>query len=230
MKKILLLIAVVLGLYACESEKPDLIIEGQIKGLKKGKVYLQKLNDSTVVNLDSVSLYNSNQFKFEKKIEYPEIMFIQLQKDTINPTDNYVAFFADKGKVNINAELDQFFFAEIQANYPNQQEFNTYSKTMKRFNNQKLDLIKAEMVARKSSNMDKLDSVNKAYNAMNTRRSLFTVNFVARHPDLEMSPYLILNQAKYIQKPYLDTIYQKMDKKIQKSFYGKKLQDLIEND
>jgi hypothetical protein len=227
MKKNILIVFVIFGFIACESEKPNLIIEGQIKGLKKGKLYLQKFVDTTVVNLDSVTLYSTNQFRFEQKLDYPQVMYLELQKDTIDPTENFISFFADKGQLKIEAKLDRFIFAEIEGNYPNQQEFKTYSKTMKRFGDQKLDLIKAEMEARRDNNSKTLDSVNIAYNTMNKRRSLFAVNFAKSHPDLEVAPYVVLNQSKYIRKSYLDTIYQTFDRKVQKSHYGKKLKELI---
>jgi hypothetical protein len=228
MKKIVIVILIVFGIFACETGKPDLITDGKVKGLKKGKIYLQKWQDSTIVNLDSISLYNENTFGFELQIDHPEVMYLQLQKDTIDPTDNYITFFADKGKLSVDAVLNEFIYAEIEADYPNQNQFYDYNKTMKRFSEQKLDLIKAELVARKSNDNIRLDSVNKAYNKMNQRRSLYGINFALAHPQLEVSPYIILEQSKYISEAYLDTVYQKLDKKIKNSFYGKKLKNRLD--
>lgn len=226
-KNISIVILLVLGLFACESKKPDFVIEGKIDGLKKGKLYLQKIQDSTLINIDSIEFYNTNQFKIERELEYPEVMYLQLVKDTIESTDNFISFFADKGKLNISAELDQFMFAELEGDYANQKTFQKYAETIKRFGEQKLDLIKAEIEARKSENQEKLDSVNAAYNKMNQRRYLFAINFALGHPNLEVSPYIILNQADYINTKYLDTLYQALDNKIKKSHYGLKLKDLI---
>lgn len=227
MKKYIFILISFLAILACENEKPDLLIKGHIKGLKKGKLYLQTLTDSIIVNLDSVSFYNSNRFRFERKLDYPQVMYLQLKKDSIDPADNFIAFFADKGKVNVKAELGRFIFAEAEADYPNQKAFGDYSKNIKRFGDQKLDLIKAEMEARKSGDSEKLDSVNLAYNRMHKRRYLYTVNFAFSHPDLEVSPYIVMNQARYINKKYLDSVYQSFHKSIQKSYYGKQLNDLI---
>jgi len=228
MNKRILILSFALGLIACESQKPDFIIEGKIEGLKKGKLYLQKIKDSTIVNIDSVKFYNNNQFRFERKLDYPDVMYLQLQKDTIEKADNFVSFFADKGNISVNAELNKFMFAEVKGDYPNQKKFQEYSKTIKRFGDQKLDLIKAEIEARKSSNQDKLDSVNEAYNNMNRRRYLYAVNFALVNPELEVSPYIVINQAKYISKNYLDTIYSGLNSKVQKSYYGIKLKELID--
>lgn len=230
MNKRILVFFLVLGFLACESKSPDFVIEGKIEGLKKGKLYLQKIKDTTLINIDSIEFYNTSQFRFERELEYPEVMYLQLQRDTIENTDNFVSFFADKGKITIDAKRDQFMFAELKGDYKNQQKFQEYSKTIKRFGDQKLDLIEAEINARKNNDQDKLDSINKSYNKMNRRRYLFAINFALGHPDLEVSPYIVINQAEYINKQYLDTIYQGLKHNIKKSHYGKKLKVIIENE
>lgn len=230
MNKRILVFFLVLGFLACESKSPDFVIEGKIEGLKKGKLYLQKIKDTTLINIDSIEFYNTSQFRFERELEYPEVMYLQLQSDNIENTDNFVSFFADKGKITIDAKRDQFMFAELKGDYKNQQKFQEYSKTIKRFGDQKLDLIEAEINARKNNDQDKLDSINKSYNKMNRRRYLFAINFALGHPDLEVSPYIVINQAEYINKQYLDTIYQGLKHNIKKSHYGKKLKVIIENE
>lgn len=223
----LLVVFIVLVIFSCDSTKPDLLITGQIKGLKKGKLYLQKIKDSAIVNIDSIEFYNNNDFTFGTSIEHPEIMYLQLQKDTVEIADNYIAFFADKGQLQVDAKLEEFMYADIEGDYENQKQFKIYSDNLKRFGDQKLDLIEAELEARKSKDKRLLDSINKSYNRMNQRRYLYAINFAMGHPDLEISPYVVFSQAKYINTKYLDSVYQNLDRKIKKSFYGKKLNDLI---
>ena len=227
MKHRLLVLVVLLALLSCDNKKPDLTITGQVKGLKKGKLYLQKINDTSIVNIDSVRLYNDNNFKFEIPIKQPQLMYLQLQRDTVEVADNFIAFFADKGELQVNADLEAFMNAKIAANYENQKQFGIYSENIKRFGDQKLDLIKVELEARKTQNEILLDSVNEAYDRMNRRRYLYAINFAMGHPDLEVSPYVLLNHADYINKKYLDSVYKNLDRNIQKSFYGQKLNDLV---
>lgn len=227
MKYKLLIFVLGFTFFSCKNKTPDLIINGQVKGLKKGQLYLQKIKDSSIVNLDSVKFYNNNDFRFEIPLEHPEVMYLQLQKDTIEIADNFIAFFADKGQLQVDANLNGFMNAEIEGNYENQKQFKIYSDNLKRFGDQKLDLIEAELKARKIKDERLLDSINRTYNRMNQRRYLYAVNFAMGHPDLEISPYIILNQSEYISKKYLDSVYQSFDRKVQKSYYGEKLNDLI---
>lgn len=215
---------------SCNSKREDLVITGKIDGLKKGKLFLQKIQDTTIINLDSVILYNTNEFNFSVELEHPEVLYLQLQKDTLTEVDNFIPFFADKGNLQIQTSLDQFSLPKISTDYENQKVFNTYSINLKRFADSKLDLIKAELEARKSNNTKRLDSVNEAYDRMNKRRVLYAINYAKAHPGLEVSPYIVLNQAQYINKRYLDTVYNAMDKTIQKSFYGKQLKELVDAD
>ncbi|MBS3739454.1 DUF4369 domain-containing protein [Mesohalobacter halotolerans] len=227
MKIKLLCLVVFISTLSCETKNPDLTITGEISGLKKGKLYLQKVKDSAIINIDSLELYNTNQFQFDVQLNHPEVMYLQLEKDTLERADNFIAFFADKGHLNVNAELDAFMYAKIKADYKNQQQFQEYSQNIKRFGDQKLELIKAELEARKANNQNRLDSINQAYNKMSTRRYLYAINFAMNHPDLEVSPYVILNQAQYINTKYLDSVYQSFDKSIQKSYYGQELNNLV---
>ena len=215
---------------SCNSKREDLIITGKIDGIKKGKLFLQKIRDTAIINLDSISFYNTNEFSFSVELEHPEVLYLQLQKDKVNEVDDFIPFFADKGNLQVNAKLDQFALARITADYDNQNAFNTYSDNIKRFGGAKLDLIKAELEARKSDDKEKLDSINEAYDRMNTRRILYAINYAKANPSLEVSPYIVINQAQYINKNYLDTVYLALDKKIQNSFYGKQLKELIDGD
>jgi len=69
MKRILAVLVITIMLTSCSSKKEgNMIVEGQIKGLKKGKLYLQKIKDTLLVSVDSVASCFSNHY-------YVNIMF-----------------------------------------------------------------------------------------------------------------------------------------------------------
>ena len=51
MKKLLIL-GLLLLTYSCSSDKNIMIVSGDIDGLKKGTIYLQKQKDSIIVSID----------------------------------------------------------------------------------------------------------------------------------------------------------------------------------
>ena len=74
MKKLLVL-GFVLLIASCSSKKEgNMIVNGQIKGLKKGTLYLQKIeNDTLLKTIDSVAVLGSDQFTLTANIEEPEM-------------------------------------------------------------------------------------------------------------------------------------------------------------
>ena len=55
MKKVLV-VCLLLLIVACSQEKElgNMVVQGKIKGLKKGTLYLQKMRDTLVVSVDSI--------------------------------------------------------------------------------------------------------------------------------------------------------------------------------
>ena len=71
MKKIIALFGLVLLIASCSNNPTgNLQIQGNIKGLKKGTLYLQQLQDSTMVALDSIELNGDGNFMFDTKGKY----------------------------------------------------------------------------------------------------------------------------------------------------------------
>ena len=57
-----------------------MILTGTVDGLRKGTLYLQKIQDSTLVNIDSVVVNGNPEFQFKTEIESPEIYYLYLKK------------------------------------------------------------------------------------------------------------------------------------------------------
>ena len=68
--KLFLIILLLLG---CENEKEQININVSIDGFKKGKIYLQKIKDSALVNLDSMFVNSKKPILLKSQIESPEI-------------------------------------------------------------------------------------------------------------------------------------------------------------
>lgn len=229
MKHFLSLVILILILASCQEKNDNLFITGDVVGLKKGTLYLQKIGDSSLVNVDSIQISGSSEFAFSTFIEEPQIMFIELER---NDGDNYaelINFFAEPGDIRLKTSLKNYGIdLEITSEFENQKKLEEYTEVVKRFNNQRLDLIEANFEASKAQDESKLDSINVRFNSILRRKYLYTVNFALNNKNLEISPYVILSEAFDANIKYLDTVYNSLDKPIKKSLYGKKLKKLIE--
>jgi|AntRauTorckE5430_2_1112549.scaffolds.fasta_scaffold00715_6 hypothetical protein len=213
---------------SCKNEKSNLIITGQIAGLKKGTLYLQKLGDTSLVNVDSIQVEGSSDFSFTTYIDEPQIMFIELDRNDGDDYADLINFFAEPGELRLMTSLKNYGIdLKITSNFENQKKLEDYNEVIKQFNNQRLDLMEANFKASKSQDEEKLDSLNKRFNSILKRRYLYTVNFALNNKNLEVSPYILLSEAYDANIKYLDTVYNALDKPIKKSLYGKKLNELI---
>ena len=64
MKKIVLALVAVVSFIACKEDvNPDanVHITGDVKGLSQGKLYLQRLQDSVLITLDSIKINGENE-------------------------------------------------------------------------------------------------------------------------------------------------------------------------
>ena len=105
MKKSSVLLVLIL-VFSCGKTEHDLTVKGTVKGLKKGTIYLQKISDTTLLAVDSVSIKGNSNFELHSALETPEMFYLYLDKN--DNTENRLSFFADKGITEINTTLKGF--------------------------------------------------------------------------------------------------------------------------
>ncbi len=226
MKKILI-VSLALVITACSSPKKEgnMLINGQIKGLKKGKLYLQKVeNDSILKTIDSAIVVGNDQFTLTANIEEPEMVYLTFDGNT---TNKYITFFANKGNINITDNLDTFGVNPIITGSKDHDILNDYVKIAQRFNNQNLDLIQKRFEAQKTNSKEAVAKIDKQQESLLRRRYLVTVNYALNHKDRHVAPYLALTELINANVKLLDTIHSALSPEVKKSAYGKKLTKFI---
>ena len=216
---------ILLLIFSCGEKESDLLVTGQIKGLKKGTLYLQKVKDTTLVTLDSLVINGELPFELHSDLEEPEVLFLTLDKNSNN--DHRISFFANKGITEINTTLKRFAYdAKIKGSVQ-QERFDEYNNIISKFNNQRLDLIKSQFEAQKSENDSIIQAANIDIDNFIKRKYLYTVNFALNNRDSEVAPYVALTEIYDANIKYLDTIYNSLEKNIANSKYGKALDTYI---
>ena len=226
MKKISVLFVLIL-MFSCGKEQHDLTIKTNIKGLKKGTVYLKKVKDTALVTVDSVVVNGNSEFELHSDLESPEVFFLYLNKNS--KENDRISFFADKGITEINTTLKNFVFDAKINGSAQQKTWEEYKLMMSRFNERNLDLIKENFEAQKNGDTSKIKSTQKESDNILKRKYLYTVNFALNHKDSEVAPYLALTEIYNAQIKYLDTIKNSLTPKVKESKYGKELQSFIES-
>ena len=221
-------LAIIALCFSCTSKDTNLIVTGKIDGLKKGKLYLQKIEDTLLVSVDSVIVEGDSNFELDAFIESPQIMFLYLDKYDNSEYDDRITFFAEEGDMTINTKLKTFEDAIITGS-TNNDKLIDYKKIISRFDMENLELIKADYEAQQTGDQDKLLEIEKKYDTNLRRRYLYTVNFAVNNKDLELAPYLAISEVFDANIKYLDTVYNSLVPKVKKSLYGKELKKLIKD-
>ena len=126
-------------LTGCENNQNDMTVKVDVKNFKKGNIYLQKISDSTLINVDSVFVKKNEPIILKSKIDSPELFYLNLDVSNI---ENRIEFFGEKGEININTSLEKFNSDFIISGSSTDSIYRTYISVIKKFNNQRLDLIK----------------------------------------------------------------------------------------
>lgn len=227
MEKIIFLLILIISITGCSEKETNLIVKGNIQGLKKGTLYLQKIDDTVLVSVDSVEISGDANFVLQDYLESPQIMYLSLDKIDDGQFEDRVEFFAEEGEVTIKTTLKNFMGdAEITGS-ANQEKLKEYKNMMQRFNEKNLELIQKNFEAQRDEDDELLLAVNKEYEQLLKKRYLYTVNFAINNKDLEIAPYLALAEVFDANIKYLDTIYNSMTPPVQKSKYGKDLKKFL---
>lgn len=225
MRKSIVLVLSTLFLFSCAEKKSDknFVLTGNIKGLKEGKLYIQRMKDTTLVAIDSIIISGDSNFKSEFDIQSPEMLYLFLDRGVSNSLDNNIPFFAEQGKMNIQTSLD-FFTADAKiTGSKNHELYEEYKKVMSKFIDKDLELIQKKVMAYKENKTDEIAKIEEEQNGILKRKYLYSTNFAVNNGDHEVSPYVALAEIYDINLKYLDTIHKTMTPKVAKSLYGKKL-------
>lgn len=224
MKNIVFLL-IILIVSSCAKTEPDLIVKGNIKGLKKGTIYLSKVLDSTYQVLDSMIINGTSNFELKSSLDEPEVLFLSL--DAKSTKENYISFFGNKGVTEINTTLKRFAFDYTVNGSEQQSKLDEYNKIAKKFNNKRLELIKQQYDALVEGDSIKADSIVTETEQTIKRKYLYTINFAINNKESEVAPYLALSEIYDANITYLDTIYKVLPENIVNSKYGKSLELFI---
>ncbi|GGD43857.1 DUF4369 domain-containing protein [Muriicola marianensis] len=222
-----LIIAILIA--SCSGDKtPAMEVSGTVKGLKKGTLYLQKVEDSALVTLDSITLRGNGDFGFSTTIESPEIFYLYLKKEDQNEVNDRITFFGEPGKITIKTVWNAFDSKAVIEGSSTQKELEEYREVMTRFNTENLEQLKAANDPEIINDAAALDSLQKA-NERSIRRSyLYTLNYAMSHTGSHIAPFIAITEVPDANSKYLDSLYNSLEPQVANGKYGKALKSLLE--
>lgn len=229
MKKEFLIFNILILTFSCSTNETKMIVSGNIDGLKKGTIYLQKQQDSIIVSIDSILVVGNSNFKLETEINEPDIYYLYLDKNDGDSLNDIITFFGNNGKINVKTSLKNFDSSYEISGSKNTELLQEYFSIIRKFNLQNLDLLEIFYKAQIENNQIKIDSVNTQIENLIKRKYLYTLNFATNNSEFEISPYLAVSQIADANQEFLLKLYDTLPEKIKNSKYGKILQTFIPN-
>lgn len=202
-------------------------VEVFVKDLKKGTLYLERVQDSILVAVDSMQITQEKPIVLEADLNHPELFYVLLDRNKADDFDNRIPFFGEAGNISIQTTLDGYVTKAEVVGSPTQDIFNSYNKVISQFNNEELDLLAAYLQAQISQNSDSLALLEKQSTSLAKRKILFTANFAVNNNTSVIAPYLALYNLTSDSKSLLDTIAASMSDDVRNSSYGKQLRDYL---
>ena len=233
MKKNFKIVVIFILIIGCtgksKSDMNTIEVKGSIEGLRKGTLYLQKIQDSILIDLDSLVLKGSSDFRLKAKINSPEIFYLYLDKKDGDTLNDRIRFFGEKGTIEINTLLKTYESSAQISGSENHLLLEEYLTFIRRFDQENLKLVKVYFNELRENNASKkLDSIQKKMDNLLLRRYLFTINFASNNSDKEIAPYLMVTEVNDTSIKLLDSVMVKLSPEVKLSKYGKDLQVLID--
>lgn len=193
-------------------------LKGQIRGLKKGMVYLERLRDS-LITLDSVELFGSGRFEFELVMDGPELLYLHLEKKDGSEYNDRFPFFAEPGELTFSTIWNEFEREGILRGSRSDSLYRDFRSMISRFNVRELELTKALM----DSDSTARDSLVSAQRNNRVGRVRYTLNFAFGHTESAVSPYALLSEGGEANVVYLDSLWGMLGPEARGSVYGQEL-------
>lgn len=228
MRYLITLFSLSLFIVSCSSNTQNTTISGTIHGFKKGTLYLQQIQDTAFVAIDSILINGSSDFAFHLDLAEPELLLLLAEPKDASLIDDQILFFAEKGTVTIETDLDKFGSKARINGSANDSILRIYNKLKQRFVSRNLELIEEQLKLKSgSSDSAALAITNKQQRLKHTQQAA-TINFVLNHKTYEVAPYLALVEAPFANIKFLDTVYHSLAPKIKDSKYATELESWIQ--
>ena len=213
MKKIVLIFAAAAILLSCTGKKGNQYkISGVVKGADAAMVFLQKMDSTGWVTIDSAAVKNS-EFEFTGKVDSPDRWNLKIKgKEMAFP------FFIENSDIRLVVHADSTGLLEVtgSANQDIFKAFNEKSDSIQKLSNA-LDLLYAKADSLKdTAAMKKLDD---QFNAYDKELKKLIVDLAKNHPASPAGPWLITRNSYRFELPELDSILGVFDSSLYHSFF-----------
>lgn len=228
MKRLLFVLSLGMLVLSCEkSTENTMTVSGNVKGLKKGTLYLQQFKDSTLMVLDSLEVEGDGTFSFSEELESPDIFYLYLKKKDNNDLNDRITFFGEPGQIIINTTWKTFDMAPEISGSKSHEKYLEFNEMISKFNIRDIALAQQATLPEFQEDSTALDSLQNLADINLVRRYRYALNFGLNNGDSYATPYIMMSEASDANPKYLDSVYNALTPEVASSKYGMAFQDFL---
>lgn len=216
MKKFIIIIFAIVC--SCLSDKDEISISGEIKGLNNSFIYLIQPDRNTL--LDSSKVVNE-KFDLTAYINEPLELVLKIQSKDSENSFNFIS--EPSAKIIFTSSKEKFEFNGKIENSAINYEFEKLNSHINRYNDIDLQMLEQQIQASIENNKKKYDSLNEERLKVDQKKILFIVNYCLNNKSNILSPYLAYKYKGKINLSFLENIYQNLSKEMRETYYGSRL-------
>ena len=216
MKKFIIIIFAIMC--SCLSDKDEINISGEIKGLNNSFIYLIQPDSNTL--LDSSKVVNE-KFNLTAYINEPLELVLKIQSKDSKNTFSFIS--EPSAKIIFTSSKEKFEFNGKIENSDLNYEFEKLNSHINRYNDIDLQMLEQQIQASIENNKKKYDSLNEERLKVDQKKILFIVNYCLNNNTNILSPYLAYKYKNNINLGFLENIYQNLPEEMRETYYGRKL-------
>jgi peroxiredoxin len=222
MKKIMLILAVAVILASCTGRnKNQFAINGNVKGIDSGMVYLQKTEGGNWIKLDSTNI-KEGKFTFKGNLAAPELLYLTFSANQLN-----FPFFVENSEIDVTVYADS-----LDKSVVNGSETNVIYKNylgQKDVLDKKMDNLYGEYKkAREANDTSLMNKLDAGQNDLDKEMKKLVVDFVKANNKSVVAPYLIIRNSWQFELPELEEISATFDTSLKVSGYYQTVMNRID--
>lgn len=208
---------------ACQQNK-GMNLQVEVQGLKKGMLYIESIQDSLLVALDSVEIRGDNQVELNVALDQPEMLYLHLDKNDENDFNDRLLFFAEQGEMSIQSSREAFENDAFVIGSKTDSIYRIYREVLTSFAKRDIELFQLSIDPEYAT---KLDSISNLATSNERRKFVYVLNFALNQNNSILAPYSIIYDGDGLAPKWKDSVYQSLVDEIKNSPMGKSLKALL---
>lgn len=187
MKKIVLSLAVIVGVLACNSKPEGYVLNGTLTGdVENGtQIFIRKINETNQpYDIDTTTVENG-KFTVSGPADSPELIYVFIDK-----IQGYTPVVAEKGEIELTAQKDSLNFAKVKGTVQNDIFFK-YLNESRTLSDQAMSIQKDMQNAKMGGNEATVNSLNDEFTELQEEYKNFELEFIKNNPNGLISALLI---------------------------------------